>query len=77
MHPLTCVKYGASARPARCIASLSLCSVIDSIIIVNYIKGLETAHVRPLKRVANSTGNPRYELSQFRAPEKERTLKIK
>ena len=45
---------------------------IDSI-----VKGLEIAHVRPLKRVTNSTGNPRYELSQFRAPEKERTRKIK
>ena len=33
--------------------------------------------MRPLKRVTNSTGNPRYELSQFRAPEKERTPKIK
>ena len=33
--------------------------------------------MRPLKRVTNSTGNPRYELSQFRAPEKERTRKIK
>ena len=41
------------------------------------VKGLETAHVRPLKRVTNSAGNPRYELSQFRAPEKERTRKIK
>ena len=45
---------------------------IDSI-----VKGLETSHVRPLKRVTNSTGNPRHELSQFRAPEKERTRKIK
>ena len=42
-----------------------------------YSKGLETSHVRPLKRVTNSTGNPRHELSQFRAPEKERTRKIK
>ena len=33
--------------------------------------------MRPLKRVTNSTGNPRHELSQFRAPEKERTRKIK
>ena len=33
--------------------------------------------MRPLNRVTNSTGNPRYELSQFRAPEKERTRKIK
>ena len=41
------------------------------------VKGLETSHVRPLKRVTNSTGNPRHELSQFRAPEKERTRKIK
>ena len=41
------------------------------------MKGLETSHVRPLKRVTNSTGNPRHELSQFRAPEKERTQKIK
>ena len=47
---------------------------IDSI-----VKGLETSHVRPLKRVCvtNSTGNPPLELSQFRAPEKERTQKIK
>ena len=30
--------------------------------------------MRPLKRVTNSTGN---ELSQFRAPEKERTRKAK
>ena len=49
-----------------------LCYDIDSI-----VKGLETSHVRPLKRVTNSTGNPRHELSQFRAPEKERTRKIK
>ena len=35
--------------------------------------------MRPLRRcrVTNSTGNPRHELSQFRAPEKERTRKIK
>ena len=33
--------------------------------------------MRPLKRVTNSTGNPRHELSQFRAPEKERTRRIK
>ena len=33
--------------------------------------------MRPLKRVTNWTGNPRHELSQFRAPEKERTRKIK
>ena len=45
---------------------------IDSI-----VKGLETAHVRPLKGVTNLTGNPRNELSQFCAPEKERTRKIK
>ena len=41
------------------------------------VKGLETSHVHPLKRVTNSTGNPRHESSQFRAPEKERTRKIK
>ena len=45
---------------------------IDSI-----VKGLETSYVRPLKRVTNSTGNPRHELSQFHALEKERTRKIK
>ena len=44
---------------------------IDSI-----VKGLETSHVRPLKRVTNSTGNPQHELSQFCAPEKERTRNI-
>ena len=33
--------------------------------------------IRKYARVTNSTGNPRHELSQFRAPEKERTRKIK
>ena len=41
------------------------------------VNGLETSHVRPLKRVTNSTGNPRHGWSQFRATEKERTRKIK
>ena len=41
------------------------------------LKGLETSHVRPLKCITNSTGNPRHELSQFRVPEKERTREIK
>ena len=43
----------------------------------NYVKGLETSNVRPLKRVTNSTGKPRHEFSQFRALEKEITRKIK
>ena len=33
--------------------------------------------MHPLKRVTNSMGNPQHALSQFRAPEKERTRKIK
>ena len=44
---------------------------IDSI-----VKGLETAHVRPLKRVRTPRAilvTSCYELSQFRALEKERT----
>ena len=48
---------------------------IDSI-----VKGLETAHVRPLKRVRTPPAilvTSCYELSQFRAPKKERTRKIK
>ena len=57
---------------------LDLCGkriAIDSI-----VKGLETAHVRPLKRVRTPRAilvTSCYELSQFRAPEKERTQKIK
>ena len=50
-------------------------STIDSI-----VKGLETAHVRPLKRVRTPRAilvTSCYELSQFRAPEKERARKIK
>ena len=50
-------------------------NVIDSI-----VKGLETAHVRPLKRVRTPRAilvTSCYELSQFCAPEKERTRKIK
>ena len=46
-------------------------NIIDSI-----VKGLETAHVRPLKRVRTPRAilvTSCYELSQFRAPEKERT----
>ena len=49
--------------------------IIDSI-----VKGLETAHVRPLKCVRTPRAilvTSCYELSQFRAPEKERTRKIK
>ena len=49
--------------------------IIDSI-----VKELETAHVRPLKRVRTPRAilvTSCYELSQFRAPEKERTRKIK
>ena len=51
------------------------CMSIDSI-----VKGLETAHVRPLKRVRTPRAilvTSCYELSQFRATEKERTRKIK
>ena len=50
-------------------------TAIDSI-----VKGLETAHVRPLKRVRTPRAilvTSCYDLSQFRAPEKERTRKIK
>ena len=50
-------------------------ATIDSI-----VKGLETAHVGPLKRVRTPRAilvTSCYELSQFRAPEKERTRKIK
>ena len=53
-------------------ATGAVSNTIDSI-----LKGLETSHMRPLKRVTNSTDNPRHELSQFFAPEKERTRKIK
>ena len=47
---------------------------------LSIVKGLETAHVRPLKRVRTPRAilvTSCYELSQFRAPEKERTRKIK
>ena len=53
---------------------------ISSMSIDSIVKGLETAHVRPLKRVRTPRAilvTSCYELSQFRAPEKERTRKIK
>ena len=51
-------------------------SGVLSISIDSIVKGLETAHVRPLKRVRTPRAilvTSCYELSQFRAPEKERT----
>ena len=45
---------------------------IDSI-----LTRLETSHVHPLKRVTKSTGDPRLELSELRAPKKEITREIK
>ena len=51
--------------------------ILSTVDIDSILKGLETSHVRPLKRITNSTGNPQHELSQFRAPEKERTRDIK
>ena len=48
----------------------------DDYTIDSIVKGLETAHVRPLKRVRTPRAilvTSCYELSQFRAPEKERT----
>ena len=44
--------------------------ILSTVDIDSILKGLETSHVRPLKRVMNSTGNPRHELSQFRVPDK-------
>ena len=66
----------AARTTARLAARPRATCKIDTHTIDSIVKGLETAHVRPLKRVRTPRAilvTSCYELSQFRAPEKERT----